>query len=416
MNDVYAPAREGSPDLLMEQGLKQAWFQRLSFTWTEVLVLFTCLMLPMSSSAKSIGLTLSLIAIASITTYRKAALSLLRTSWGISLLLLIGFTLFACFWSPASFTAKMLMMEKISKVLYLPFLVVVFRKPMMRSAGLHAVLLSTALVSLLAILAYEHWLFVLKIDPDHVFRNHIVMGLIGAFSTFLSAHLAMQAKGKLRWFYFVLVGLLSFYILAVNAGRTGYVLYAVFMLLWLWRYFTAIQMIMGCLALAVVMSSGYLFSPVMHTRVNSVVSDLRAYHAASQETPVGFRLQFHAFAKKLFYRHPLLGNGTGSFSYYVEQENPFPGWDGKHLVEPHSQYWLVAAEGGVVGLVLLLSFYGTLLFKTRYLKQTGSLAWGVLVAFLLSQCSDSMLFYSASGFFFIMMMAICLGEGYENSV
>lgn len=375
------------------------------------LFLLTCLMLPISSSVKSIALTMAILLIISVPENRKTVFALFNTSWAWALTAFFVFILMGCLWSPASFSEKGLMVEKISKLLYLPFLVLVFRDKAMRRAGFHAFILGMAVVSSVAVLSYEHWFFI-QINSDHVFRNHILMGLMGAFAAFLSAHFAMQTKSYIRWGYVALVVLFSWHVLWVNEGRTGYVLYALFALLWLWRCCTFRQMLAGLLLLGSLMGGIYTLSPVMHTRVNSVVSDLKAYDHVSKDTPVGFRLSFHGLAKTLFLEHPLLGQGTGGFFHYTRQHNPFPKWDGHRLVEPHSQYWLILSEGGMIGLAFLLFFYASIYWRTK----SNPIAEGLLAAFLVSQFTDSMLFYSSSGFFFLMIMAICLGESYENSI
>ncbi len=71
---------------------------------------------------------------------------------------------------------------------------------------------------------------------------------------------------------------------------------------------------------------------------------------------MGFRIQFHDYARSLFVKNPLLGVGTGGFKYNFIKDNPIPAW-GPLLNEPHSQYWMTLSEQGLMGMLFLWAFY-----------------------------------------------------------
>ena len=151
------------------------------------------------------------------------------------------------------------------------------------------------------------------------------------------------------------------------------------------------------------------FSPVMMGAVQVAMNDCKLYAKNEKDTSLGYRVQFHDYAYSLFKRHPWCGNGTAAFMHLYHEENPIP-TRGEHLLEPHSQYWLVASEFGVVGILALLFFLGSLFFASFQLHTMGYATVALLLPFVLGNMSDSLLFYSGSGYFFLLFMALCLGE------
>ena len=151
----------------------------------------------------------------------------------------------------------------------------------------------------------------------------------------------------------------------------------------------------------------------MQQRTQDAISDWRAYqHAGFKDTPVGFRLQYYAFAHVLFNRHPWIGNGTSGFSDAFNKERPIQ--SRSTLFEPHSQYWLVAVDSGVIGLAFLALFFACL-FKAIRHSDLRPIALGMLISFLLGSTADSLLLYAGTGYFFLLFMALCLADVQDSS-
>ena len=377
--------------------------------WVPLLLAATLLALPMSSTAKSICLSLSVLAILLAPTYRNEITNLLSRGWCRATLILFFLALVACLWSPASFSEKIFVMEKYSKLLYLPILVVGFREAKTRTISLHAFLVAMFITSILAVLKFNGFLSFLPINPDRVFRNHIMVGFMGAFAAYLSALFIYRQSGIKRLGYSLLFILFSYHILFVNAGRTGYVIYLLLMTLLVLQICTWKQAIAGIFLVFAAFTLIYTLNPVMKARVNLIATELDYYRQQDVNSAVGYRLKFHDYAHQLFNRHPLIGNGTASFLYYYKTEDPVPSW-GPGLLEPHSQYWLLASEFGLLGIVAFLLFCGAMFKASWRLRAMRPIAFAMLLPFLMGNFSDSLLFYSGSGYFFILFMALCLGE------
>ena len=85
------------------------------------------LMLPLSTSVKGIFLSLAVISILLSKDYLQALRVTISQGWCQIALLFFMFVLLACCWSAASFHDQKFVIEKYSKLLYLPVLAVGFR-------------------------------------------------------------------------------------------------------------------------------------------------------------------------------------------------------------------------------------------------------------------------------------------------
>ena len=186
------------------------------------------------------------------------------------------------------------------------------------------------------------------------------------------------------------------------------VLFAIFLL-----YFT--RHLYRCLLILIPAALCLVYqSPVVHQGVNDMIRDARNYEQGNQNSSVGHRLQFHNYAQNLFLRSPVWGVGTAAFSYYFSVENPVPSWgtveNGNKLLEPHGEYWLIAAEHGVVGLLVFFLFIIALFYEIFQTKEMRLISIGLLVTFLVGCFSDGFLLLAGPGYLLIMFAALGLGE------
>ena len=389
---------------------KTTWFNWPVQTWVSIFLAASLLALPLSSSAKSILVVISLGLIVFSPTYRRDLLQTLSEPWCQAALFLFCVAVIATAWSPAGLSAKGMVVEKYSKLLYLPVLAVGFRDAAARRLGLHGFLLAMLITFVASALMYAGVYSMPDMEAGGIFRNHIMTGYMMAFAAYLSALLFYQQRGRVRILYALLTALFSFHVLFINNGRIGYVVYLLLMVLLMLQLFSWRQAVVGIFFGSVMVVTMYFLSPVMQVEVNRVVTDCKQYiNNEDKDTSIGYRLQFHDYAYSLFKRHPWLGNGTASFGHLYHVEDPIPS-RGPKLTEPHSQYWLVASELGVLGCFALALFFGTLFISSWRLKTLRPIALAVLLPFLAGNLSDSLLFYSGTGYFFILFMALCLGE------
>jgi len=372
------------------------------------------LFLPISPTAKSIFVALSLITIVLIPVSRVELLNFFKKKWCQAIIFFFCIVIVACFWSPANYSAQFSTLEKYSKFLYIPILAVGFSYSKVRTIGLHTFLLAILITAVIAILTFHGYLQILDINPQYICRNHIVSGFMSAFAAYLSLLLCDQQKGLLRDGYILLFIIYSYYVLFVNSGRTGYVIYLLLILLFILQTFSWKRAVLNSIWTCVVLAIILLYSPIMRHGVKLIFQDIVQYRQNVKDTSIGYRLQLQQYAHALFNRHPVLGNGTGSFAYYYGMEKPIPSWNNR-LKEPQNQYWLIAAEFGLVGVGALLFLFISLCQASWGLKNMRPIAFAVLLTFFAGSWSDSILFVSSTGYLFVLFMALCLGEQVEIS-
>ena len=386
--------------------------------WITLLLPLTLFFLPISSSLKSILFGASLVSILLVKPYRTHILQCFSMPVVRRVFYFYFFILLAAIWSPASFHQKLFVLEKYSRFLYLPILMVGFQHQKTRQASLYAFIAAMCFVCGLSTLKHLGFLNQFAFDPNFVFRNHIITGIMASFAAYLAAVFCYRAKGQQKLYYLPIIFLLSYQVLFVGSGRTGYVIYCVLFLTFFAQFCSFKKLVLSTSLFASLITFSYLNSDIMQTRVSDTIHQVKSYQTDNKNTELGLRFQFHHFAFELFKRHPIIGNGSASFTYLFSKENPVPFWTnikGKHegphrLLEPHSQYWLVAAELGLVGLLLYALFWGGFIRCISTLSDMKPIAIALAACFLTGTLTDSLLFYSGTGYFFLLLLSLCLGE------
>jgi len=390
--------------MLTAEALPTKWSPVTTIPFILALLFFS---LPLSSSGKSIFMVLATVVILFKPGYLTQIRDTISRPWCKAALALFFLALVACLWSPATGKEKWLILSKYFKFLYLPLLVVAFQDKKARNFSIHAFLLAMAITSFISIVLKFGWINT-SVHPDAVFRNHIITGLMMSFATYVCGVLFVRQQKPIRFIYLLLALIYTYQIFFISFGRTGYILYFLLLSLLVVQLFTKRQAIIGAIALAGLFAGFFHFSPSMQQGLQQIITEWKGFEH-DKNTSVGYRIQFHDFSHKLFEHHPLIGNGTGSFTALYRMEKPVPAWD-RTLLEPHSQYWLTAVEFGLLGLAVLGFFFAALFFSAWHLKQMRPIAISLLLVIGVSSLTDSMLLYSGPGYFFILWMGLCLGE------
>ncbi|KTC98673.1 O-antigen ligase family protein [Legionella erythra] len=392
---------------------KQLNWQRVA-AFLFVLSMFT---LPLSMTLKSITLIGGLLAASLSPDLRQDMVKIIREPWFYAILTLFTLVLLGSITGIADWKSKLIFINKYSKFLFIPFIALAFQHPRLRWLAIHAFLGAMTITLLISFLKALSWVTMNPVnDPGAVFHNHIVTGFYMAFAAFLSANLARTPKKTpLRLGYAALALLFSYQTLFINTGRTGYVIYSLLLILFLWQSIPARKMPLYIIIILPCALLVAYHSMALNTGVKAIVHDVQNYQEGNNKnTSVGFRLQFHQYAKKLFLAHPVWGTGTAGFTYSYRQEQPIPAW-GKNLLDPHNQYWLIAAEYGVIGLLVLAVFFLAFFYACRNLKDMRPLMIALLCSFIVANLSDSFLLFSNTGDFLVFFAAIALGESLEKN-
>jgi O-antigen ligase len=380
------------------------------------LLAVTALSLALSISLRSVFIILASIIIVFHIFYdrRRDMFQALLAPWFFTAVLFFLIILVGCLTSPAPAHSQLDFINKYSKLFFLPLLAFGFQNKQNRFWAIHAFLLGmliTVICSELKVLG----LVKMKGAPQdfgEVFYNHIVTGYYMAFAAFLAAVYAMRATEKRRVGYILAAILFSYHTLFINQGRTGYVMYAALLIIFLLNFMHR-HLLKSLLILVPILLLAYQ-SPLVKEGVLRVTTDLQKYQHGEPDSPIGYRLQFHNYAQELFFRKPILGVGTAAFGHYFSVENPIPTWllnSGNNiLIDPHGEYWLIAAEHGLVGLMVFVLFILSLFYEIYQTDETRIMFLGLLVTFLIGCCSDGFLLLAGPGYLLIIFAAMGLGE------
>ena len=393
----------------------KAYFDTHYQEFSLIMLPLVMLCIPLGPSPKSIAVVSALLFVLLSPQFRLHFRDMLRTPTAWSILTFLGFAVLACLWSDATLHQKLAVIEKYSKLLYIPLFAIGFIHKKTRYYGILAYLCGMFLTCCTYFYIYwclsPHTTGYLP-DSGYVFYNHIVVGYMMAFATYLAAWMAINTpKTSYKIGFTILVYLFSFQMLTMNGSRTGYVIYALLFLLFFIQH-VSLKTVRNTILLFVLSFTGLFLlshSKTLVQRAQMVSQDLQAYQLGKKYSSVGLRLQFHQYAKSLFLAKPLFGQGTGGFSFHFTQDDPVPGWDKNHP-DPHSQYWHTASELGSVGILLLLLIWG-ILFKLSFsLSKMQSILQATLLPFTLVSFSDTVLLTSGIGYLFVAFTGLCLGE------
>lgn len=380
--------------------------------------------IPISPTIKSIFIVLCALVIFLTPYYRQYLYYTFNKLWARTALIFFLYIMLACLWSEASFSESFGVVDKYSKLVFLPIFTVAFIQRSTRYNALKCFILAMTLTCCISII--KVYLSVLKMytarimkvpDPDHIFYNHIVTGFMISLAVYLALTFATDREEKLwmRVYYMFVVILGSAQIIFINTGRSAYIAYFMFMAIFMLQKLPFKKAIIGVFAFIAATILAYCISPVLHEGVHRVVNDIKLLQHNQINTSVGLRVKFHQYAQSLFEKSPLLGIGTGGLQYQFAKDQPIPSW-GPKLTEPHSQYWLTISEGGIVGIMLYVLFFGSLYFSALKLKETKSILIAVLSVFCVLSYSDTIFCYSVLGYLLIIISSLCFGESLEQYV
>lgn len=373
------------------------------------LVILTVLTLPLSNSLKSIFLTAASLLIVLEPDLRQHLLQIIKAPWLRACLVFFALIVLGLFWGEVDWKTKITYMNKYSKVLYLPVLAIAFLDSRTRGYAIHAFFLAMLITFFLAILNTLTWTdFNLAGTLGGVFQNRIDTGFFMAFAAYLAALEMMKGGGLWRLMYGIMTGLFTFYILFINTGRTGYLVFAALFLVFVCQQISFRKLFVYLPLLSLLLIVTALQSQVFKENVRFAYENVKQFRMGDKNTSLGFRLQFTEYAKTLFLKKPVLGYGTGGFTHQFSLDNPLPDW-GPKLGDPHNQYWTFAVDYGVLGLLVLFYFFFCIYNACRSTREVYPMILGLIVAFLIGNCCDSLLLLANGGYLFIIFSAIGIG-------
>ena len=376
-------------------------------------LLMAIFFIPLSPTIKSFFIAFSVIGVFITPAYWKDFSYVLSKPWATASIVFFLVVLAACFWGAQDVDIKMVFIEKYSKLLMLPLFAIAFRDPDTRRKGINSFIFAMFITCILSIYKDTH-------NPGDdfkyaggVFHNYIETGYMMAFAVYLLGLKMVRSKGSKQLIYLSALLLFSYQVLFISPGRTAQAAYFVLIIMLFIQHLPMKKLMLAVFAFSMLIAViGYISTPISKGFVQIAIDLHHHQQGDYNSNSVGSRIQFHKTAKNLFMKHPLIGSGTGGFANKWDRDNTMPEW--KDLLDPHSQYWLIAADSGLLGLMAFLAWYVCLFRAALQLHEMKPVLLGLLVSFLIVNLTDSLLFYSSAGYLFILVSALALGESIQE--
>lgn len=211
------------------------------------------------------------------------------------------------------------------------------------------------------------------------FMFHIHYGFTLAFTAYLLLEIF---KRHVSFLYRLLTGLFLLSIsinLVLNVGRTGYVLYIIGIVLFIFFYYKKQSLKILPFALILISSIyflAYQYSPIFKSRIDQTTSSIvDIYTHNAYNSSIGLRLEKYSQSVDLFVKEPFFGYGTGQHlevAYQDAKEKKL--WYANIIKDQptlDSEYLDILIQFGLFGLLIYLNiFYQAIKYQQNdtYLK------------------------------------------------
>lgn len=250
----------------------------------------------------------------------------------------------------------------------------------------------------------------LKYTVGAVFKSHIKTSFFMAMAVFFLALQAVQHP-RFRLAYGVLIGAMIYYLFFLSIGRVGVIALGICLGVFAWYHFKVKGLLIaGALGL-ITLIGAYFSSDLFYNRINLLSQDLDIYLQGGNlaASSLGSRLSFMQDSLSLYFQHPWVGSGTGSFA--VAYANNLQDQASLLTDNPHNQYLLTAVELGAVGLGGLLLMFSQQWRLARVLSaEQRCLCHGVLLTFFVGCFLNSWLKDFTEAYFYCFMVALCFAR------
>ncbi len=246
-----------------------------------------------------------------------------------------------------------------------------------------------------------------------VFNNHIVEGLsLSTWALCMTAMTAMLLKQRrsLAFLTALLASVAIYSVLFVNPGRGAQLMLVAGMVTLVFLLVPKNVRWIGTAAAILIMGSVAFQSKMLKDRFELAVNEAQTADTVKQ-TSVGLRINAWRAGLDLWRESPLIGHGAGSYKHlmYTQKSEMVGGCeDNPVCLQPHSQYVLLLAEQGAIGLLLFLALLGSMVWHaTQSSHLAVKLSAAFACAFAVHSAFDSGLRMGTQMFVF-MVMAVAL--------
>lgn len=314
------------------------------------------------------------------------------------LILIIG-----SLYSYASWPDIINFLKKISKLLYIPFMIFYFQEPQQRVKTINAFIISGTITSILGLI-FNHY------SP---LKNTIDTSLIVTITTFLLLHKISNTNKIIINISILSISLFNiFYLFYISKGRIAQIIFILLIITFCIQKrkqnFNKIAIIL----IALLLTLCGIYSNRLHFEWREIIRQYQAYQNNpnyADRNSVSERIVFYKNTINLIKQKPWFGWGTGSFRpLYQELTTKYGIFPTNN---PHNEYLLWGTQLGMLGICLLLWWF-YILSKTSFIITTEYekyLLQGSIIYIMVGCLANSWLMDFVPGNLFVMLISITLG-------
>ena len=259
------------------------------------------------------------------------------------------------------------------------------------------------------------WLFIGGPENPTFGRNHITQSAFLSFAVMLSlgnawhsGYIKLRFKCCLIWLCSAIIYLQPIFLLQ---GRTGYLLALIIPV-----YFSSIcllymrgkKKILIPIFAGVITAVTLYSSPHFLTRTKVMGDSVANYVVNGELKDSGVRLEFWRAGLEIFSKYPFIGTGVGGYAEAYSRLDGRSRWLAESRVQPHSEYVLMAIQGGAVGaFVFSLLCVAVTRLAIKQVSQRPAIL-GLVIIFFLDAVFNSVIWDLAEGHFFVMFIALSI--------
>ena len=321
----------------------------------------------------------------------------------VSLLLLLCYAL-GIIYTTAPFNEGVHYFIKYLKLLLIPMIISISIPDKYKDYLINAFLGS--LIIYLCI-SYINWLGFLSLG----IMKHGTYMAIGAYLMFRNT---VNNSGKWRYIWMLLSGLTVFNILFICDVRTGVITLVCLSLLFIWETWGTKILTIGILISVLAALCIYFIPSVkqLNPRFANIIQEVTSHQPKNHPTSSGTRIEMYENTIQLIKKHPIIGGGTGSLKneYYTLIKDSDTVLT--RVTNPHNQYLSTTQDLGLVGLIVLMLFWGTHWRLSYSLSNSeyGHSLRALILATMVGSLFNSLLLDSGDGRMYCLLAGVFLSS------
>lgn len=374
-----------------------------------VMTVATGLAIPVSTALASLCVVVAMVLWLAGGNYQDKFVAIRQNHVVIVALSLFFLYIIGTSYSSASFPGMLEAVVKSTKLLMIAVWASLFKEAVWRRRGLLAFAVGMVLTLILSYLGALGLAMPWRDLPqDGAFKSRITQNFLMALFAYGLAHEAVRNK-RIRWPLIALIGLAVMNMVFVVHGRTGYVVLAGLISLFLYRQLKWRGIVWSVVVIAFLGGIGYSLSREFRGRMDAVVAHIRGLENEGGGTSEWYRGEFFKRSVGIIRQHPVFGTGTGSFSREYAQSGGAAEIEGAG--NPHSEYLNVTVQLGVLGLGLLIYLFYTQWRRSYELSADfGAYGQGLVVGYGIGCLFNSFLMDFTEGHAFAYFSGLLFAE------